>query len=60
MDRERFDALARLISAQRSRRSALAALLGATMLGPLTATDAAKRQDKKRNQKTKRRRSGNG
>ena len=33
MDREHFDALARLVSTKQSRRSAVAALLGATLLG---------------------------
>ncbi len=36
MDRERFDALVRLIAARRSRRGTLAALLGAALLGQTT------------------------
>jgi hypothetical protein len=57
MERGEFDALARLIAAQRSRRSALAALLGATLLGPLSELGAAKRKSKQRDQ---RRREGKG
>lgn len=45
MERGQFDALARLIAAQRSRRAALAAFLGATLLGTL-APITAKRKGK--------------
>ena len=34
MDRERFDALARLIASKRSRRGAIAAVLGLALMGP--------------------------
>jgi DNA-binding beta-propeller fold protein YncE len=57
MDRGQFDALTRLIATQRSRRSAIAALLGATLLGSLSELGAARRKGKRRDQ---RRRDGKG
>ena len=51
MERGQFDALARLIAAQRSRRSAIAALLGATVLGPLSSSVAARRKGNDRNRR---------
>jgi hypothetical protein len=39
MDRDRFDALVRLIAARRSRRGTLAALLGAALLGQAPDTE---------------------
>jgi DNA-binding beta-propeller fold protein YncE len=60
MDRGRFDALARLVSRQQSRRSALAAILAAVVLGlpsdPVTGKPKRKRRDKGKIEKRDRRR----
>lgn len=48
MDREHFDALARLVSAKQSRRGALAALLGAALLGRGVDAVSARRRKRKR------------
>ena len=45
MDSGQFDTLAQRIASKQSRRAAIAALLGATLLGPLS-TLAAKRKGK--------------
>jgi hypothetical protein len=46
MDRGQFDTLARLVSVQQSRRSALAAILGAALLRHDAATALAKDRGK--------------
>jgi hypothetical protein len=50
MDRSQFDALARLISARQSRRGALAAILGAMVLGHAPGASLAKRRGRVRAQ----------
>ncbi|MGH2616355.1 MAG: pentapeptide repeat-containing protein, partial [Thermomicrobiales bacterium] len=60
-DRDHFDALARLVSAQHSRRSALSALLGAVVLGResvATASSKRKRKGKKRGEQRRMHRRG--
>jgi hypothetical protein len=54
MDRNRFDTLTRVVSARQSRRTALATLLGAALLGrdPGTALARGKRRGKLRAQAT--------
>jgi hypothetical protein len=47
MDREWFDALTRLVAAQRSRRATLSALVGATLLGGGLETAAKSKKNKK-------------
>jgi hypothetical protein len=62
MDRERFDALARLVWTKTSRRTALGALLGAALLGrePDPATAKPKPKDKRqRRRQRKQRKKGN-
>jgi hypothetical protein len=58
MDRERFDALARLLAAQGSRRGALGTLIGAALLGVGSEAEAKKnnRHHHKRHQKAQKRR----
>jgi hypothetical protein len=57
MDREHFDALTRLVSTTSSRRSALAAILGAAFLHQgLDDTEARRRRKRKRKAKRRRRR----
>ncbi len=58
MDREHFDALARLVSSRQSRRGALAALVGAALLGHHPDADAARRRPRRR--KGRKGRPGNG
>jgi hypothetical protein len=53
MDREQFDILARLIWAQRSRRTALATLLGAALVGFGSDPGVAKRKNKNRRKKNR-------
>jgi hypothetical protein len=48
MDRERFDDVARLAGRKQSRRAALAALLGAALLGTDTGAARAKRKGRDR------------
>ncbi len=48
MDRERFDALARLFGAAGSRRAVLGGLVGATVLGTAFDVDAKKRKGRKK------------
>jgi hypothetical protein len=55
MDRDRFDALARLLATEGSRRTALGAALGTALLGTTPAI-AAKKNKKKRKRKQKQRR----
>jgi hypothetical protein len=59
MDRERFDALARSVWDSSSRRSALGALLGAALLGPLAPLASAKRKPKEKHQRRRKRKKGN-
>lgn len=49
MDRARFDALARLLATRESRRDALAAVLGVTLLGHAAVTEA--KRNRRRNRK---------
>ena len=59
MDRERFDALTRLLAATPSRRAALGALLGTGLAGTLGVAEAAqKKRNKQRQKRTKNRRRG--
>ena len=48
MDRERFDALARLLAATGSRRGAIGALIGAGLLGTGLEAEARKRNGNRR------------
>jgi hypothetical protein len=54
MDREKFDALARLLGAEGTRRSALGALVGAALLGTGIDAEAGKRRRRKKNRKRNR------
>jgi hypothetical protein len=62
MDREQFDALTRFVGTSTSRRAALAALLGTSLLGnppvQLSAKLLAKRQDNSKEKRNRRRRRG--
>ena len=51
MDRDRFDALTRLLGAEGSRRGALGAALGAALLGSGLSTDAKPKKGKKKKKK---------
>jgi hypothetical protein len=60
MDREQFDALAKLVWTKTSRRTALGGLLGAVVLGEAPDLAAAKPKPKdKRQRKRKKRKHGN-
>lgn len=59
MDKNRFDALARLLGTSRSRRATLGALLGGAMLGVGIDAEAKRRNKNKNKNKQRRRRNRN-